>query len=414
MKRELAIIFIFLFLISAVSAAEIQMKNNYSSGETLIAKISGDFKTPILTDNIIFYRGHVKIPMDYDVGKINDNYYVYAMLPETGELTNYSVIVRGASYSQGNQIVSKDIIGNFTISPTRANFSVNPGFVITKTDFSINLQNFESHDLDISIKINKQGETKGFFASIFGSADEDTTSVAVKSGATSKIDFKLQDFNQSIFQTITMSTKSIEYTLPVYIFVDISEPQLEDFRFEPTESNISINVNSQKTKIIYIYNIGNTELNNIEISVSDSLRDYITLSRSYIDKLDDDSNIAIELTIKSGVNEALLNGFIYAQSADKIISLPITLDILEASQELPEDVDSYVLIKSCKDLNGVVCSSDEKCSKQEETASDGKCCLAECSSSSTGSSLKIIGIVLILVVIGILYWFFARRYFKVR
>jgi len=413
MKKEL-IILILLLIFPFISAAEIQIKENYSSGETLIAKISGDFKTPILEDNIVFYRGHVKIPMVYDVGKIDNDYYVYAILPDSSDSSNYSINIKNVKYSQGGQVSDEEFSKTFMILSQKANFSVNPGFVITKTDFSINVQNFENHDIDVSIKINKKEETKGFFASLFPSSDNQETSVTVKSGAASKVDFKLQDFNQSTFQTITLSADSLEYNIPVYIFVEVYEPELEEFRFEPTESNISINVNSQKTKVVYLYNIGDSELNNIELSVSDSLRSYITLSKYYIDKLDDNSNFAVELTIKSGANKAFLRGNIYAQSSDKLISLPISLDILEASKELPEDVDSYVLIKTCKDLGGTVCSSGQKCSGKEESASDGQCCLADCSSSSDGLSFKIIGVVLILIVLGILYWFFARRYFKVR
>ena len=58
--KKVLIIFLALFLFPIISAVEIEMKDNFDQGETLIAKISGNFYEAISEENVIFYRGHVR------------------------------------------------------------------------------------------------------------------------------------------------------------------------------------------------------------------------------------------------------------------------------------------------------------------------------------------------------------------
>ena len=63
------ILTISIFFISAISAAQIDfLKNseNFSQGETLIAKVSGNFVEKPTNENVVFYREHVRIPMVYE------------------------------------------------------------------------------------------------------------------------------------------------------------------------------------------------------------------------------------------------------------------------------------------------------------------------------------------------------------
>ena len=45
----------------------VETKSEYNSGETLIAKISGDFTDKISSDDVSFFRKHVGIPMDFAI-----------------------------------------------------------------------------------------------------------------------------------------------------------------------------------------------------------------------------------------------------------------------------------------------------------------------------------------------------------
>ncbi len=59
-----------IFIIPIISAVEFEMNTEFDQGETLLAKISGNFLEPITAENVFFHRGHVRIPMVYDVKEI--------------------------------------------------------------------------------------------------------------------------------------------------------------------------------------------------------------------------------------------------------------------------------------------------------------------------------------------------------
>src|SRR3989344_8001940 len=56
--------------ISLISAAEINFirtenSSDFNQGETLIAKVSGNFIEQPTSNNVFFYRSHVRVPMVY-------------------------------------------------------------------------------------------------------------------------------------------------------------------------------------------------------------------------------------------------------------------------------------------------------------------------------------------------------------
>ena len=115
-----------LLVLPAISSVSIDMKSDFSQGETLIAKISGYFLEPILRENVLFYRGHVRIPMEYDITRIDEDYYLYANL--AGKTSNnYSLIIRNVRHMEFTEVTEEDIIKNFSIfrlKAVKAPFSV--------------------------------------------------------------------------------------------------------------------------------------------------------------------------------------------------------------------------------------------------------------------------------------------------
>src|SRR3990167_3111664 len=96
MKREIAILLI-LFLFPVASAVQVDTKSEFSQGETLLAKISGNFINPLTKENIFFYRGHVRTPTIYEISKTNNDYYLYAQL--LGKASgNYSLAIENTRY----------------------------------------------------------------------------------------------------------------------------------------------------------------------------------------------------------------------------------------------------------------------------------------------------------------------------
>lgn len=202
MKKGLAIFFVVL-LIPMLSAAAIDTKLEYKKGETIIAKISGNFIDTIGTNNVVFYRGHVEIPMDYEIGKLGDYYYLKASL--TGkEPNNYSVSIEGVNYYVGGQVSSDPITRNFTISSEQASFSVDPGFIVSETEFFIEIKSFI--DSDVSVDINSP---KGITA---------VNSIVISAQKAETVYFNFSNFTEDFFSTIAISGSSTSYEIPVYLF----------------------------------------------------------------------------------------------------------------------------------------------------------------------------------------------------
>jgi hypothetical protein len=98
-RREVIGIFIFTFLIilPLVSSVDFQMKSNYSQGETLLAKVSGNFIEKPLPQNILFYRNNLRASMNFHITEFDDDFYIYAQL--LGKTPgNYSIALTHVNY----------------------------------------------------------------------------------------------------------------------------------------------------------------------------------------------------------------------------------------------------------------------------------------------------------------------------
>ncbi|MEJ2268030.1 MAG: hypothetical protein P8X70_03070 [Nanoarchaeota archaeon] len=303
-------IFLILFFLPMMSSIELEIKSNFSQGETLLAKISGNFLQPLLKENVFFYRdGHVRIPLEYNIEKIQDEYYIYALLLNKNPYNNYSIVIKDIEYMKGNQISEEKISKTFSIIEKTADFSINPGVISTNNDFSVEVQNLNENK--ITIKINekqKQQETpesqenseesnEGF--NFFGTGEailNTPQDYTLKSGEIKEIYFNIDNIQQSTFQIIEFKTDNFEYELPVYIKTeDEIIQQSKSFLFKPSELNISVPTNSASKRIIYLENTGKQDLENISLSISESLQNYTNLSIKNIEDLEKNSSIRIGL-----------------------------------------------------------------------------------------------------------------------
>jgi hypothetical protein len=423
MKKKMIVV-LFLFLIMPlVPAVEFDMKTNFSQGETLIAKLSGNFLEQPSKDSINFYRGHVKVPIEYDLAKINDEFYIYAMLPENE--ANYSIVIKNVKYYQGSQISEKDIAKNFSTTKNLADFSINPGFIITNDDFYIEVQNLQDYKINIQIKtetISPSNESSGgFFASLFGedsSSDEEEYSITLKSGEIKKINFKLEDIEQAVTKTIELSTDKLKYEIPVYIFLNYSSQKKKkrDFEFEPSILNFSISTNSNITKIIYLSNIGENDLENISFIISESLEPYL-IPIENIEELKENKTVKIELHFASNEEEKIIEGQIKAKESSEYGDIyaytAVFLNIVKDYIPLDEE-DEIIITKTCSEMGGEICSKNQECEGKIENAKDDKCCIGTCKDIEKSSTGKIIGWLIIIFIIVFLIWFFKFKYKKVK
>lgn len=425
MKLKIAIIFI-LLLLPLASAVEFSMKSNFSQGETMIAKVSGNFQKPPFKGTTKFYRGHVRVPIDPYIAKINDEFYIYAQLPENQD--NYSLVLEDVKYYVGSLISDDDLVQNFSITSDLADFSVTPGVVVTDKDFSLEVQNLQDSKLTIQVAteplLESEGNSdKGFFASLL--EDDGVTevpeadySVTLKSGEIEKIKFKLEDIENPVLKTITLSSENTEYEIPVYVFLNESSTKEKDrdFGFDQSELNFTMSTNSNLTKIVYLINEGEDDLKNITISISDSLKPYVTLSKTEIEDLKEDKQKKVELYFQSGDEEEVIEGQIKAKessgSQDIYAYVGISFNVLEGYIEVLESNTGELLIgaKTCSELRGTICNASQKCDSDEVNAKDDKCCLTECQEVGSSSTGKIIGWIIIIGIICFLIWFFKFKY----
>ncbi|MFH1152030.1 MAG: hypothetical protein V1788_02815 [Nanoarchaeota archaeon] len=425
MKLKIAIIFI-LLLLPLASAVEFSMKSNFSQGETMIAKVSGNFQKPPFKGTTKFYRGHVRVPIDPYIAKINDEFYIYAQLPENQD--NYSLVLEDVKYYVGSLISDDDLVQNFSITSDLADFSVTPGVVVTDKDFSLEVQNLQDSKLTIQVAteplLESEGNSdKGFFASLLGDdglteVPEADYSVTLKSGEIEKIKFKLEDIENPVLKTITLSSENTEYEIPVYVFLNESSTKEKDrdFGFDQSELNFTMSTNSNLTKIVYLINEGEDDLKNITISISDSLKPYVTLSKTEIEDLKEDKQKKVELYFQSGDEEEVIEGQIKAKessgSQDIYAYVGISFNVLEGYIEVLESNTGELLIwaKTCSELIGTICNASQKCDSDEVNAKDDKCCLTECQEVGSSSTGKIIGWIIIIGIICFLIWFFKFKY----
>ena len=377
--KKLIIILILFLIFPLVSSVEFDMKTEFDQGETLLAVISGNFLDQINEDNVFFYREHVRIPVVYDVGKINEDFYIYAML--TGKVQgNYSVRVEDVRYMSGTETIDEDIVKNFTITENTADFSLNPGFVITSGDFFLEVQNLKDQKITIQIDTPR----------VFISAN----SLELKSGEIKKINFELDTESQA-FEEINLDSGNTDYSIPVFVnFLNLTEEEEElEFKFEPNVVEVSMATDSDTKRIIYILNTGSVDVEDISFSVSPLLEPYVEISPETINDLDEDGNEKIEIDIISDIEPAILEGTIIATSGNFSTSMTLILDFIEDYvPEIGEENESSGILTTCIQLEGLICEDTETCTGGTAPTKDGICCLAQCEEavkkSSTGKIIR--------------------------
>ncbi|MBI2044443.1 hypothetical protein HYT23_00130 [Candidatus Pacearchaeota archaeon] len=204
MEKRVLFILCILSITPLISSATIDTKQSYSQGETIIAKISGNFYDSILESNLFFYRdGYIKIPMSYDVGKVGGDYYLKASL--VGKSSgNYTIKIKNARYYENGLITSNEIAKNFTITQELAPFSVNPGFLTANKNFIISIQNLKDYSLDI-----QSSSPSGI----------STSQISLSAGQTNSFAFDISGLTESIISAMTLSSSGLSYLIPLQITV---------------------------------------------------------------------------------------------------------------------------------------------------------------------------------------------------
>ena len=136
--KKLFILLSALILIPGIFAISTNLKTNYSPRETMIVRIDGNFLNPITPENVFFYSGRQLVALEYDVAKIDDSFYIYAILPSIER--NYTLVIKNAHYFELGKERKEELRYNFSVSGNISEFTIKPGFVIASTDFPITVE----------------------------------------------------------------------------------------------------------------------------------------------------------------------------------------------------------------------------------------------------------------------------------
>ena len=421
MKKEVVFLFAIFLIFSFVSAVEFDVKTSYDKDETFIARISGNFFTSPNQGNIIFFKEHTRVSIIPTVQKIGTDFYVYAQL--LGKIPgNYSIMMENAKYYQSGILTESDLSKNFTISENQSEFTINPGVIFTKSNFSIQVQNLLNSQITLGYGIFNDSAISdgdgGFFDSFFGSTSSDKkyNKIILKSGEIKKIDFNKDDFFPFEVQEIELSTNNMSYLIPVYINANKTQNISEEkthISFETSEFNITLPLNSNTSRIVYLFNLGENDLSNVEILFSDSLKPYISLSENNISEIGKNKSEKIEIFFNSNGMEQTITGQIKAKTQDDFYAyIDVSLNFVKNFQ--PSENDSSVPL--CSEKSGTICGDGEFCSGNSEISSDGNCCLDSCIQETADSGIrwKIIGWIIVLAIILFVSWFYFFKYKKTK
>lgn len=392
---KLSPLLILLLILPLATAVEFDVEETYKQGETMIVKASGNFIDPILKENVIFKRGHVKIPLIYDVLRIDEEFYIYAVLPE--EQNNYSVSIEDVPYKRGSEVLDDTITREFkTSANSTADFNVKPGVVIANDAFSLEVQNLKDSKIAITTTTNVEEKI-----------------ITLKSGDIEKIDFLIEDFTEPTLEKIVLESAGMKYEVPLSVFLNFTtEPVNKEFRFDPSSVDLEMATNDNSTRVLYLYNIGNKDIENITLSVSGDVAPYVSFQET-IEELEEDSSVRVDLVFTSDEDERTLTGEIRADADGFYAYAPLSVKFIPgfipAGEEGPETLDD-----TCENLGGKICATGVECQDNDIVyATDGICCMSSCKQTKEVKfNWKIIGWVLVIVAVVFVIWFYFAKYRK--
>lgn len=211
-------------------AISTDLKESYEAGETMIIKILGVVSEPIGLQDVIFKRGHVAISLDYDVRKISDNYYIWAIAPlsennYTLEITNVATIISGEA-KEINYEQNFSVLGNLT------DYSIRPGFIYSEKDFTITALLNEDNAKTISVDFPDERE------------------ISLIPGQNT-ISFSLKNLNDAGFYNITIG----KYVLPAYLIANKTPERIVNITEEEETEEIVLR-NLTNTTVIRLIESG--------------------------------------------------------------------------------------------------------------------------------------------------------------
>ncbi len=382
-----------IFLSGFSSAISTDMKSTYAPAETMIIKISGNIVDPLSVKQVQFIRaGNVQeVPMTYDLKKLGDTYYLWAIAPKS--INSYTLVVKDVSTTVAGTPAKIEFRQNFSVSGNLTAYSISPGFILADREFQIQVQLYTDEPKSISTNFPKE------------------RSVSLQPG-TMTVMFPFENVVGTQVRTITFGT----YTLPAYLVggsLGSSSGSALDvpLSFAPTLLSRTLSLNQKNKSILFnIVNTGKEEISKIRMTYDSTI---FSLSPEGDISLKPGESETYSLTPLK--NDGIrIQEQISARSGEWNIVLPLRIDFIQnRTDDLPLEKNVSDLYR-CSEFGGNICTDKQTCTGTINISQEGNCCIGICknnpSDGGTSGSTVIGYLLAVLVVLGLgyLYWKYKK------
>jgi hypothetical protein len=297
------VVFVFFFVVLSVFSHALPIsvefgKENYFSGESVQGKlyIGDSVENQIRTNDFRLEWGGDMVSI-FPTLKIFENFtYFYFDLPR--DLSgNYSFIVEDVVYLDNGVLVEEDLTFDFGISEWNESLiTIDPGVFDINLDggnfFYLSLVNPSEYSREVNIS------TSDSFLSLEGNSERTLYSNSVNSFKFYISRVSANKEESSIF----VEYDNFSYIIPVYLKnynVEYNESIVTDseLNFFEDDLNISLEVGESKSGFVSVVNGFDSTLENVQITISDSLRDIVELQVIEIDSIGPGEVIKINIYV---------------------------------------------------------------------------------------------------------------------
>ena len=387
-KERLAFLLVVfgILMINGVAAISTDLRASYSSSETAVGKILGNILEPINPEQIEFKRNNVRVPFEYDIKKLGEEYFIWFNTPNVENMTNYTLIIHDISTTISGSVKKIDFGHNFSVTGQLSDYYIKPGFIYTKDNFDV--QVILNRDINQKIDVD------------FPSSQEYKLQPGINN-----IPFLIKNAEQTGLIFIHIG----KYEFPAYLIVNGTNIKkknylsLTPYYIESARAIREENIYYQ----INVQNLGTNEINNIYLQFND---DRFSVDPNDKINLKPNESATYQISFESSERKNL-SDIIYVKSDENnvSISLPVHLVFVEnVSQYNQTNIgnisNNQTGLYTCSELLGQICSSEQACSGETKVSSEGICCTGICtnSASSSGSKAWVGYLVAAIVVVGVL------------
>lgn len=351
-ERYVLLLLVCLLCISNSSGLSTDLKTSYQQGETMVVEIQGNLVEGLKASQVAFLRGHVKVPFKYELVKIEEDYFLWALAPLNANGT-YTLSLENVATTVNGQKTSIMHYQNFSINDTTIPYAVEPGALVTTHDFEIVATSYTDTDLTIPLNFPVVGET-------------------VLAPGKNTLKFSIASLNKA--QRIDLHIGN--YTLPVYVLKNETETPVKRYiRLEPSSfTRTHYKSESKITYSITLTNTGNQTYKNLVVEYNTAL---VSVNPTTIKELKPDASVSFNITILSTKSD--IDDSISITSKESNVSLYLPLEVtfisnLSTGSNVTNGSDAYY----CIELHGSICSSESSCEGVTKTSKDGACCIGAC------------------------------------